>query len=123
MSTKWSSETLGKNGGRSDFSSLLKDESRIMLLRGKNVFDDFVYCYLKIAYPDIARLDAAISGEESFNIRDFGTVLAAGKGEPPDEVKAEIAASYPTLGAQQEDTEDNATKPKSAPIEKKAWDE
>ena len=65
-----------------------------MLLRGKNVFGDFVYCYLKVSYPDIARLDAAISGDESFNLHDFGTVLAAGKGEPTKEAKAEISILF-----------------------------
>ena len=94
-----------------------------MLLRGKNVFDDFIYCYLKVSYADIARLDAAISGAEGFNLRDFGTVLAAGKGEPPEDVKAEIALTYPTLGAQQAQSVDTVTSTPAAPIEKKAWDE
>lgn len=125
MSTKWSAETLGKNGGKPDFGALLKDESRIMLLRGKNVFGDFVYCYLKIAMPDIAKLDAAIAGEGNFNLSDFGTVLAAGKGEPPAEVKAEIAQTYPTIAPMktEDSTDAIAAEIPVAPAEKKGWDE
>ena len=127
MSTKWSAETLGKNGGKPDFGALLKDESRILLLRGKNIFGDFVYCYLKIAYPEIKRLEEAMDSTEegTFNLNDYGTILAAGKGEPPPEVKAEIATTYPTLGAQDisaSDAPGNASA-SAAPPEKKNWDE
>jgi len=120
MSTKWSTEILGKNGAP-DFSALLKDECVVILLRGKNIFNDFIYCYLKIAYPDIPRLQAAIAGEGNFNISDFGTVLAAGKGEPPEEVKAELALSYPMLD-KPTPFGDHSNTP-AAPTEKKNWDE
>jgi hypothetical protein len=120
MSTKWSTEVLG-NGGKTDFASLLKNESTVILLRGKNVFGDMIFCYLKITYGDIEKLQAAAEGTERFNISDFGTVIAAGKGEPNAEVQAEIAVAYPML-----------EKPKAlfgkppvpeTPQEKKAWDE
>lgn len=121
MSTKWSTEVLGKGGG-TDFASLLKDESTIILLRGKNVFGDFVYCYLKINYPDIERLKTAIAENQRFNISDFGSVLAAGKGEPSDEVKTEIAGAYPMLD-QPKSLLPDAPESKAAPLEKKNWDE
>ena len=127
MSTKWSTETLGKDGSKTVFGALLKDESRILLLRGKNVFGDFVYCYLKVAYPDIERLHTSINGDASFNLHDFGEVLAAGKGEPPADVKAEIAVAYPTIGSQSAvngtETSDSSTNSAPIPIEKKNWDE
>src|SRR4051812_41638070 len=109
MSTKWSVETLGKKeGGKPDFAALLKDEYRLMLLRGKNIFGDFVYCYLKISYPNMKKLEAAMDSTEegSFNLNDFGEIIAAGKGEPPPDVKAEIATMFPSIGAS--DTADTA---------------
>ena len=125
MSTKWSAETIGKNGAKPDFGALLKDESRIMLLRGKNIFGDFVYCYLKVAYPDVERLKAAINGDTNFNLHDFGAVLAAGKGEPPADVKAEIDTAYPPMAGEDSSAgNESGTAPiNSAPPEKKNWDE
>lgn len=123
MSTKWSSETLGKNG-KPDFASLLKDEYKITLLRGKNVFGDFVYCYLKISVADLPKLDAAIQGSQNFNLHDFGTVLAAGKGEPTAEIMAEINSTYPTIdGGDTPASEAGAPQAAAKPIEKKNWDE
>lgn len=120
MSTKWSTEVLGKKGGAPDFASLLKDESTVILLRGKNVFGDIIYCYLKITFGDMEKLQAAMAGTEAFNISDFGSVLAAGRGEPTAEVKAEIAASYPMLESPKSILPGAAA---VASSEKKNWDE
>lgn len=124
MSTKWSAETLGKTG-KPDFASLLKDEYKIMLLRGKNIFGDFVYCYLKISMADIPKLEAAIKGDQGFNLHDFGTVLAAGKGEPTAEVIAEIDAAYPTIegGGSADSSGGGIQQAEQKPLEKKNWDE
>ena len=120
MSTKWSAEIIGKTGGV-DFANLLKDEVTIVLLRGKNVFGDLIFCYLKITYPNLEKLKTAIAENQRFNISDFGTVLAAGKGEPTDEVKAELAMSYPMLDEPKTLMPMQAAA--QAPLEKKAWDE
>ena len=124
MSTKWSTEVLG-NGGKVDFASLLKDESTVILLRGKNVFGDMIYCYLKITFGEITRLQEAVDAPGTFNISDFGSVIAAGKGEPPEDVQAEIALAYPMLDKPKPiPFGSNAKQPNPAPEEeKKAWDE
>ncbi len=123
MSTKWSTEVLGK-GGKPDFAALLKDEFTVILLRGKNVFGDLIYCYLKITFADIDKLQAAIEGSTTFNISDFGSVIAAGKGEPTDEVQAEVAMAYPLLDKPKPIvTPANDSAPVAPKQEKKAWDE
>lgn len=125
MSTKWSSEALGKDGSV-DFAALLKDESTVILLRGKNVFGDLIYCYLKITYGDIAKLQEAVGAPGTFNITDFGSVIAGGKGEPPPEVEAEIALTYPMLEKPKPISFGSpSAKPAqpALPAEKKAWDE
>lgn len=108
---------MGKTGAP-DFGALLKDDYTVILLQGKNVFGDMIYCYLKITFPDIEKLQGALALDESFNPSDFGTVVAAGKGEPPEEVKAEIATTYSVF-------QQPAAKQSAAPIpkEKKNWDE
>lgn len=117
MATKWSTEILGK--GNPEFAALLKNETTVILLRGKNVFGDFIFCYLKISYGDMEKLQEAIETNQTFNISDFGSVLAAGKGEPSNEVKAELAKSYPIL----ETPKPISSKPAEEPAEKKAWDD
>lgn len=118
MSTKWSSKGLAKTG-TPDFSDLLKNEVAVVLMRGKNNFGDMIYCYLKVALHDIDRLQAALQSDAQFTASDFGTVIAAGKGEPTPEVKAEIAAAYQVLD------QPKPFRPPSAvtEAEKKAWDE
>ncbi len=120
MSTKWSTQVIGKTG-TPNFGELLKDEYTVILLRGKNTFGDMIYCYVKLTFPDLHRLEEALKYEDSFNPSDFGTVVAAGRGEPTDEVKMEVAATYPVLGK----APAPAPKPAAAaiPEEKKAWDE
>ncbi len=124
MSTKWNAEVLG-SGGKPDFAALLKDEFTVILFRGKNAFGDLIYCYLKISFGDMAKLQVAIDAPGTFNISDFGSVIAAGKGEPSDEIQAEIAMAYPMLDKPKPVIDPNTPLPEAAakPVEKKAWDE
>lgn len=121
MSTKWSTEVLGK-GGKPDFAALLKDDFKVILLRGKNVFGDMIYCYLKVTFGDLNRLQEALDSPNTFNISDYGTVIAAGRGEPTDEVQAEVALAYPMIEKPRPLSE---LKPPASAVktEKKAWDE
>jgi hypothetical protein len=76
------------------FSKLLENEFTVILLRGKNTKGDQIYCYVKITLPNVQRFKAALRSHNAFNPSDFGTVVAAGKGEPPREVQAEIRKKY-----------------------------
>lgn len=116
MSAKWNSQVLGKSSV--DFGELLKDEYVVTLLQGKNAFGDMIYCYLKVILPNLAKLQAALTGGKNFNPSDFGEVIAAGKGVPPDDVRAEIALTYPMLEKPRV-----IQGPPPIPTEKKAWDE
>lgn len=118
MAAKWSTKDIAKNVVP-DFGELLKDEFAVVLLQGKNTFGDMIYCYLKVALRDVRRLQAALQTPTSFTASDYGSVVAAGKGEPTAEVKAEIASTYKVLKQVQ------SMRPPSevSPDEKKAWDE
>jgi hypothetical protein len=117
MSAKWSSQVLGKNAV--NFGELLKDEYVVILLQGKNVFGDMIYCYVKATYLNVEKLQTALKAGQNFNPSDFGEVIAAGKGFPTDEVRAEVGQLYPLL-----DTPRMVHQPAGEiPSEKKAWDE
>jgi len=93
----------------------------VLLLYGKNSFGDKVYSYLKITLGNIEKMKAIVLLGQVFNPSDFGTVIAAGRGEPSDEVRSEISSLYHILST------DDAPPPKSsspsAPAGKKSWDE
>jgi hypothetical protein len=115
MST-WTSKTAN---GKPDFSELFKEEFMVLFLRGKNTFGDQIYSYVKVSVPNIKRLHDALYNGENFTPSDFGEVVAAGRGEPSEETKAELALAYPILGQ-----EPLAANPlPAAPVAKKAWDE
>jgi len=120
MSTKWNTQVLGQSGGSTNFGELLKDEYAIIFLQGKNTFGDIVYCYVKVLLPDIDKMHAILQADAGFNPNDFGTVVAAGKGDPTTEIKAELALAYPMLAQPKPMNLPNLP---AAPIEKKAWDE
>lgn len=123
MSTKWNSQTASKASETTDFGALFKDEFAVILLQGKNVFGDTIYSYVKVGMSEIKNLYAALRSGENFNPSDFGSVVAAGKGEPPPEVRAEMANSYKMLEPIKPALFPGGGAPPEFPAEKKAWDE
>lgn len=105
----------GKPAETIDYSKFV-----VLLLYGKNSFGDQIYSYLRISLGGIEKLKIAMLVGNPFNPSDFGTIIAAGRGEPSDEVRSEISSQYYVMTAQ---TEDEAP-PTAAPVtEKKSWDE
>lgn len=91
---KWVTPAFGKGGPPPQIREDLLDEEVVILLHGRNNFNDKVYAYLQITLRNLVKLKAAIDGDENFMPSDFGTVLAAGKGDPSEELKAEMAAAH-----------------------------
>lgn len=118
MSSHWNSKTLSGNKAIDALQSGVLDEDVVILMQGKNTFGDRIYSYLKAKVKDVLRMQSAIKAGQPFNPSDFGTVVAAGKGEPTDEVKAEISSTYKVL-----DSRSAASAPPPPPTEQKAWDE
>lgn len=108
---------LGKSSV--NFGELLKDEYAVVLLQGKNVFGDMIYCYVKVNLPNMEKLQAALKMNGNFTPSDFGEVIAAAKGVPTPEVRAEISRLYPMLEKPHPIQHPVAV----AATEKKAWDE
>ncbi len=120
MNTQWHSKALSSSKDTlSDQDGAPLDEHVVILMQGKNTFGDRVYSYLKITLGDLKRMQSAVLSRQTFNPSDFGTIIAAGKGEPTDEVKAEINAMYKTI----EPSQLTKPTPDTPPPEEKAWDE
>lgn len=115
--------TTQATGQSPDFGELFKEDFAVLLLRGKNAFGTLIYSYVKVSLPNIKRLYESLQSGAQFNASDFGEVVAAGTGDPTDEVKAEIASQYPMLDQNQMASTIASTPDIAAPIAKKAWDD
>jgi hypothetical protein len=119
MTTKWTSNTIPGDVSSTMPSRVLDNDSVVLLLYGKNSFGDKIYSYIKITLANIKKLKAAIETGKGFTPSDFGEVVAAGRGEPTAELRAEIASMYQVMDVQ------NSSAHAAAPLppEKKEWDE
>lgn len=78
----------------SHFTDAQLDELVVALVQGTNLFGDKIYSYVQLPlrkYIEMARL---MRDGKKFKSSDFGTVLAAGKGEPTAELKQEMAVTH-----------------------------
>lgn len=118
MTTQWNTRPFGANPVADALEKNILQENVVILMQGKNTFGDRIYSYLKLTVENLLKMQEAIKGGLQFNPSDFGTVVAAGKGEPTNEVKAEVAQMYKVV---------DAAKPASAATvaapTQKAWDE
>lgn len=93
--TNWISRTAGKSSGAPvAIDEDLLDEEVIFFMQGKNSFGDAIYSYVLLTLRNLQRLKKALDEKVKFHPSDFGTVVAAGKGVPSDELRAEMAATY-----------------------------
>lgn len=79
------------------FDELFKNEFAVILLQGKNSLGELIYSYVRVTLPNIKKLYSALNSGEDFSPSDFGTIIAKGKGDPPDELRAEMATTDNTL--------------------------
>lgn len=94
MSESWTAKAQGKNSTQVELSEEVLKEETVILLQGKNTFGDRVFSYLKLTIGNMLKLREALKNEQDFFPSEFGTVLAAGKGDPPQELRSEMAVTY-----------------------------
>lgn len=70
------------------------DVKIVMLLNGTNLFGDDIYSYVEINGRNLKKMFAKMQAGEDFKPTDFGEVLAAGRGDPPPEVREEMRRTY-----------------------------
>lgn len=93
---EWVTHAMGKVGPASDDSITeeMLNEEAVMLLYGKNMFGDPVYSYLKFTLRNFRKMREAMIEGQDFKPSDFGEVIAAGRGDPPQELRDEMRIQY-----------------------------
>lgn len=94
MSTNWTTKAFSKNSTPIEIDESILDEQVVILLQGDNNFGDQIFSYLQLTIRNLQKLRGFLVSGEKFMPADFGTVLAAGKGEPSQELRSEMAVTY-----------------------------
>lgn len=90
MSGNWTTKALGKNADPERFDN----EIVVVLVEGGNAFGDRVYAYVEMTIRSMKDMHGRIERREKFLPSEFGQVLAAGKGTPPEELQEEMRSKY-----------------------------
>lgn len=94
MSTDWVAKSFSKNSTPVAVDDSYLDEEVVILLQGKNSFNDRIFSYLKLTFRNFLVMREVMALKKPFLPSDFGTVLAAGKGDPTPELRSEMAIAY-----------------------------
>jgi hypothetical protein len=76
---------------------LLGEEEIVLLLSGFNNYGDKIYNYLKIPLKNVDLIIKSAESGGRFDVGNFGEVIAAGLGTPPEDVREEIERQYKML--------------------------
>lgn len=94
MNTTWKTGAYSKNSTPVSVDDTAMDEKVVVLLQGKNVYGDMIYTYLQLTIRSLIDLRNKMLKREDFMPAEYGTVIAAGKGEPSAELRSEMAVTY-----------------------------
>ena len=105
----------------------LLDEQVVVLIQGVNIFGDKIFSYLQLPLRSFRELAKKMRASEKFTPSDYGTVVAAGRGEPSSAVKQEMAVTYKMIDVPQARPAPQAAAPFGAKAPNftapKFWDE
>ncbi len=91
--TNWQAKALGLKTELT-YDHMQDDDPVIMLIQGKNVFGQVIFCYVKVPFRHYGDIKEKLSNNSQFDPRHYGEIIAAGQGTPSEEMKAEIAAEH-----------------------------
>ncbi|MFZ4124942.1 MAG: hypothetical protein ACOYJ2_02570 [Rickettsiales bacterium] len=94
MNTTWKTSAFSKNTTPVSVDEALLNEKGVILLQGKNIYDDQIFTYLELTLRSLIQLRDKMRAQEDFMPAEYGTVLAAGKGDPSPELKSEMAVTH-----------------------------
>lgn len=93
---EWITQAMSgmKQAEEEKISDASLDKEVVLLVQGSNLFGDSIYSYVKVALRNYRELRAAMAKGENFSPSDYGEVVAAGRGEPTEEIKDEMRVKY-----------------------------
>lgn len=93
MPGSWISKALGyiQNDESSEGDAT---EDLVVLVQGKNAFNDKIYCYIRLPSAQFDEFKRQLQSASSFDLREYGTVIAAGRGDPSKEVQSELTKEF-----------------------------
>ena len=80
--------------------SVLNEEA-VVLLNGTNAFGDPIFSYTKFTLRNFRRMSDDMRAGKDLRPSDYGEVVAAGRGEPSQELRDEMAVKYKMVNVPQ----------------------
>lgn len=120
MNTTWKTSAFSKNSTPVEIDEALLLEKVVILLQGKNVYADQIFTYLQLTLKSLQQLRDKMRKQEDFMPAEYGTVLAAGKGEPSPELRSEMAVTHNMIDVPKPKT---VAPPTYAVPQPKLWDD
>ncbi|MFM9890186.1 MAG: hypothetical protein ACKVOE_06030 [Rickettsiales bacterium] len=120
MNTTWKTGAYSKNSTPVELDDALLAEKVVILLQGRNIYGDAIFTYLQLTLKSLQQLRDKMRKSEDFMPAEYGTVLAAGRGEPSAEMRSEMAVTHNMI---------DVPRPKAAPPpgyavpQPKLWDD
>lgn len=110
--TQWTTKAFSNNSTPLELTDDILEEKVVILLQGENNFGDAIFSYLQLTLRNLQQLKHFLQSGEKFMPSDFGTVLAAGRGEPNQELRSEMAVTYKMVDRPQAVRTSKTQKPK-----------
>jgi hypothetical protein len=95
--TSWVAKSFSSNSTPVAITDEMLVEDVVILLEGKNIYGDDVFSYLKLTLQGLFDLKMKLLKKEQLMPSDYGTVLAAGNGEPSPELISEMRVTHNML--------------------------
>jgi hypothetical protein len=90
----WKAKSFSANSTPVEVTDDILNEKVVILMQGKNVFGDAIYSYVQLTLRNLQDLKDSLTGKQNISPSDYGTVVAAGTGEPDQELRSEMAIRY-----------------------------
>ncbi|WP_331251132.1 PDZ domain-containing protein [Rhizorhabdus dicambivorans] len=87
----WRTSAFKADRTQAEIDDDLLNEKVVIMLQGKNIYGDQIYTYLQLTLNSLQDMRDMMRAEKDFMPKDFGTVLAAGKGAPSRKTRAWLA--------------------------------
>lgn len=94
MKNNWSAQGFGKHVSPDLIEDKYLQTEVVIFLQGTNMFGNQVFLYLKLFGSALKEMFAKMHNGENFKPSDYGTVIAAGTGTPPESLRNEMKAEY-----------------------------